>query len=230
MEARVRALMAVARAQTMKGADSEPFGSLPGQGKSLTVPEQSAVSDLTAWFASTKSVPGQQLPDRLIADLVELGIPRRAAVEAGRLAMPAPLTGRTGHGSPTPQEGMSAARRVAWQEPGMRALFVLNSARRLAQAIEDERLSAQLADEQRYRDAHVAMGRRRRQAARQLDDVASQSHDGWCVWRCAAKPEAVCAALEGRVFKASNPPAIPGAVHMSCRCSAEPWAGPTPGA
>lgn len=230
MDAQVRALMALARAQVVKADESEPFGTPPTELPDLTAPERYVLADLTVWFASTDSVRGQELPYRLVAELMDLGIPNRAAVEAGKLGMPPALTGRNRHGSPGPSKDMTASRRVGWQEPGMRARFVLASATRLAQAILDDRFEAQLADERRYRDMHVAMGRKRRQAARRVDDAAKRSRDGWLVWRCAAKPEAVCAALDGRLFKPDNPPgAYPGAVHPSCRCHAEPWMGVSPG-
>lgn len=225
-DANVRALMALARAQA---TEAEPFGSLPGPLNKASGSEQMVINDLTAWFASTASVPGQELPYRLIAELMDLGIPHRAAVEAGRLAMPPPVTGRTRYGSPTSRDGMSAARRVAAQEPGMRAQFVLASARRLAEAITDDRLTAQLADEQRFRDMHVAMGRKRRQAARQVDDAAGKSRDGWMVWRCGDHPEARCAALRNRLFTVNNMPGIPGAMHLNCECWSEPWGGISPG-
>lgn len=227
MNPRVRALMAVARAQTTK-ADPEPFGFPAADIANLTGPEQAVVDDLTAWFASTRSVPGQELPNRFITELTDLGLPRRAAIEAGRLAMPPPLTGRTRYGSPGPLDDMSVARRVAWQEPGMRARFVLASSQRLARAIDEDREDAQLTDERRYRDDHVAMGRRRRQAARAMDEAAKESPNGWLVWRCGDNPEATCSALDGRAFPASLPPAIAGAVHLHCRCHVEPWNGPTP--
>lgn len=232
--------MALARARVAKTstiqpldtAEPEPFGPLPYQVDGYTEAERAVVNALTAWFASTRAVPGQELPYRLIAELMELGIPQRAAVEAGRLAMPPPLTGRTRHGSPGPLDDMTAARRVAWREPGFRARFLLNSARRLTEAITEDRLDTQLDLERRWRDAHVTMGRRRRQAARQADQVAQDSHSGWLVWRTGGPdPCGTCASLAGRLFTRDNPPdgTYPGAVHPACRCRAESWAGARPG-
>lgn len=184
---------------------------------------------LTDWFASRDAIAATELPERLIDELVARGLDRQAVIDAGRLACDPPMTGRSRHGAPKPRGGMNAVRRVASEEPRMRAQFVLASARRLAEAEVEDRFSEQLVNEKRYRDMHVALGRKRRQAARQADEAASQSRAGWLVWRCAAKPEARCKALEGRVFHVDNPPgAYPGAVHLSCKCHSDPWMGPTP--
>lgn len=208
VDAQVRALMAMARAKAA-ATSGEPLQAL------------------TDWFASQPAIPATELPDDLVDELVARGLSRQAVIDAGKLASRPPLTGRSRYGSPSPRDGMTAVRRVASEEPGMRAQFVLASARRLTDA---DDFDDQLAVEQRYRDMHVALGRKRRQAARQVDAAESQSLAGWLVWRCAAKPEARCAALEGRLFTPDNPPgAYPGAVHVSCRCHAEPWNGPTPG-
>lgn len=209
-DAHVRALIALARAKAAVG-------------------DPSLLERLTRWFASPEAITATDLPDDLIAALVADGYTREAAVEAGKLASYPPLSGRTRHGSPGRKDDMTALRRVATEEPGMRAQFVLASAQRLTDADTDGGLSDQLKDEQRFRDMHVALGRKRRQAARQVDEATSRSRDGWLVWVCAEKPEARCKALEGRLFTADNPPgAYPGAVHISCRCSAAPWSGPTP--
>lgn len=211
VDATVRALMALARAKAA-GTDAD------------------LLADLADWFGSQPAIAATELPDDLIAKLVARGYTRKAVMEAGRLASSPSMSGRSRYGSPAPKDDMTAARRVAVDEPRLRAQFVIASSHRLTEAEAEDRLSAQLADEQRYRDMHVAMGRKRRQAARQVDDAAKRSRDGWLVWRCAAKPEAVCAALDGRLFKPDNPPgAYPGAVHPSCRCHAEPWMGVSPG-
>lgn len=209
VDTQVRALMAVARAKAA-AASGEPLQAL------------------TEWFASQPAISATELPDELVDELVAHGFSRQAVIDAGKMASHPPLTGRSRYGSPSPKDGMTAVRRIASEEPGMRAQFVLAGAQRLTDA---DDFAEQLAAEQRYRDMHAALGRKRRRAARQVDDAESQSHSGWLVWRCAAKPEARCAALEGRLFTPDNPPGVyPGAVHVSCRCHAEPWNGPTPGA
>lgn len=212
MDATVRALMALARA---KAATSDA----------------DLLADLTDWFGSQPAIAATELPDDLVAKLVARGYTHQAVMEAGRLASSPSMSGRSRYGSPAARDGMTAVRRVGVEEPRLRAQFVIASAHRLTEATADDRFSAQVEDEQRYRDMHVAMGRKRRQAARQADQAASESPGGWLVWRTAAKPEAICRALSGRIFSPDNPPGglYPGAAHLNCKCHVEAWTGATPG-
>lgn len=105
----------------------------------------------------------------------------------------------------------------------MRAAYVMAAAERLTEA--QGGYDAALHREQLYRDLHVAAARNRRSAARELDQTAAESRDGWMVWRCGDHPEPECAALNGRVFTVGNAPGIPGAVHPNCQCWAESWTG-----
>lgn len=193
--------------------------------------DSNLLADLTDWFGSQPAIAATELPDELVAKLVARGYTHQAVMAAGELASSPSMSGRSRYGSPAPRDDMTAVRRVAVDEPRMRAQFVIASAHRLTEAEAADRFSAQLEAEQRYRDMHVALGRKRRQAARQADEAAGESAGGWLVWRTAAKPEAICRALSGRIFKPDNPPGglYPGAAHISCKCHAEPWAGPTPG-
>jgi SPP1 gp7 family putative phage head morphogenesis protein len=207
--ATVRALMALARAQVTKARPTQ-----------LEV-----LARLTAWFASKEAIHASQLPDGLIDALVALGLDRQAVTKVGEMVLGNPLSGRSRHGSPAPFEGMPATRRVAAQEPRMRARYVLAAARRLTQGLADRRYNVALDAEQRYLDAHVAAGRKRRAVARRVDELGGEGHV--LVWRTAGDERVTpeCRALEGRLFTAENPPGgqLPGAVHPRCRCHAEQW-------
>lgn len=221
MDATVRALMALARAKAATVQDEDD-----DHHRAAAV---LLLAALAAWFGSRPAISSTELPGELIARLVAYGFTHRAAVEAGKLASYPPLTGRGRYGSPQPVPDMTTARRVASEEPEMRAEFVVASADRLTEAEATDSLEQQLEAERRYRDMHVAMGRRRRWAAQRLDEVTAKATSGWMVWRCGTHPEAVCAALRGRIFPVDNPPGLPGAMHLNCQCWAEPWGGPAPG-
>lgn len=199
---RVRALMALARANAKKA---------------------SVLEALTDWFASKDAIGAARLPDQMVDALVGIGIDRLAAVKAGEMALSKPLTGRSRYGAPDPYKGMPAMRRVAADEPEMRAQYLLAAARRLTQARAEHTYSAALEAEKRYLDAHVAAGRKRRAAARRIDELGAGGQ--MLVWRAVmddrTTPE--CAALNGRLFTAGDPPGIPGAMHARCRCTAAVW-------
>lgn len=185
--------------------------------------EAAVLALLTAWFASKPAITATELPDDLINQLVGIGIARKAAGQVGRMVLARRLTGRSRHGSPNPYHGMPATRRVAAGEPRMRAQYVLAAAKRLTQGIADGVFDQALEKERRYLDAHVDAGRNRRRAARRLDELGENGQV--LVWRTVmdqrTTPE--CAALDGRLFTADNPPGIPGAMHSRCRCRAEVW-------
>lgn len=197
--------MALARAHATKAATSD------------------AASSLAAWFGSPAAINATRLPPDLIAELVALGVSERAARKAGALALSVRLTGRSRYGSPAPYAEMPLTRRVAGEEPGMRARYVIQAARRLTEDDSD----AAVKREQNYLAQHVAAGRRRRAAAAVVDAVAAQSTTGFMRWNTKQDQHvtADCAALEGRLFTIDNPPGIPGAMHMRCRCWATAWGG-----
>ena len=209
-ESRVRALTALARA-TLTKADRH------GRRR------DAVVALLAAWFASKAAVTAVELPDDLVSAISGLRVAPEAARAAGRLALSVPLTGRTQHGAPTAQDGMTATRKVAVEEPELRAEYTVAAAVRLAEALGAGDLPDGVETEHRYLDQHVDAGRRRRAAAARLDAAARDAR--WLVWRTAGddRVDEACRALENRIFPADDPPAIPGAVHPRCRCHAEPY-------
>lgn len=180
-------------------------------------------SSLAAWFGSPAAINATRLPSDLVAELVALGISERAARKAGALALAVRLTGRSRYGSPTPYVGMPLTRRVAGEEPDLRARYVIAAARRLTEDNSD----AAVKREANYLAQHVAAGRRRRAAAALVDAVAKHSATGYMRWNTRHDNRVTpdCAALEGRLFTIDNPPGIPGAMHMRCRCYATAWGG-----
>lgn len=217
VDARVKALMALARAKAAG----------PDLRKASPVASETAVLEqLTAWLASAAAIHATELPGALIDALTGLGADRASAVAAGELVLSRPLSGRTRGGAPQPTARMSAARRVAVEEPRLRAQHVLAAARRLTKARSDGRYDAGIEAEQRYLAQHVAAGRNRRKAAQKVDEAAKNGGPV-LVWRTAGddRVEAICRAMEGRLFTADNPPngLYPGAAHPRCRCHAEPY-------
>lgn len=182
-------------------------------------------SPLAAWFGSSAAINADQLPTHLVADLVAMGFSERAARQAGALALSVRLTGRSRYGSPAPYAGMPLTRRVAGEEPTMRAQYVIAAARRLSEDDSD----AALKREQNYLAMHVAAGRKRRAAAALVDVVASHSVTGFMRWNTQHddRVDGTCRALEGRLFTIDNLPdgLIPGAAHARCRCYATAWGG-----
>lgn len=137
----------------------------------------------------------------------------RAAITAGR-----PIRR---FGPPT------MVKRVAVNEPIMRARYLLAAAKRLAKAAAEGRFTAALRREQAYLAAHRRAGLRRAAVARAYDEVArGQTFLKWvAVMDQKTTPD--CAAKNGSVWNVSNPPfPPPGAVHPHCRCHAAPLATP----
>lgn len=209
MDATVRALMALARASVTKVDHSIPI-----------VPEQHLIAALTAWFASPDAVRATALPDDLVDQLVATGIKREVAEQVGRVVLAKPMTGRTRHGAPAPLTEMPATRRVASEEPQMRALYVLAASKRLTADPDG------MSRERRYLDQHVAAGRNRRAAAKKVDSLGAEI----LVWRTQedSRVDPRCAMLDRRLFSVDAPPdgVYPGAAHPKCRCYAEVWASP----
>lgn len=178
--------------------------------------EAAVLAALTAWFGSKDAISADQLPDHLIDMLAQLGIDRKAALQVGEMATVKSLSGRGRHGSPS--DDSTLVRRVASEEPHMRAMYVLAASRRLSSA---DRFDDALSTENTYLMAHVRAGQNRRRAAKKVDDLG----DHVLVWRTAGDGHvtARCSLLDGRLFTADNLPngEMPGAVYPNCRCHAE---------
>lgn len=187
------------------------------------------VPTLAVWFGSPAAITAEQLPPAMVAQLMALGIPARAAREAGALGLSVRLTGRTKYGSPAATDGMTVLRRVSSEEPAMRARYVLAAARRLAAGIATDDYDPALKREQNYLSLHVEAGRKRRVAAALVDAVAKNSATGFMRWNTMndSRVDGVCRGMEGRLFTIDNLPdgQVPGAVHPRCRCYATAWGG-----
>jgi SPP1 gp7 family putative phage head morphogenesis protein len=212
--------MALARAKSVVFAEPT-YNQQPQQRQRRDI-----VPILAAWFGSKAALKATVLPEEILAELASIGIGHTAAIQAGQIVLRHPLSGRTGAGSPEAGTGAPAARMVAAEEPEMRAEFLINSAERLQEALAVGDYDKAVAKEERYAEQHVAAGQNRRRAAKRLDQLAATSR--MLVWRAVIDKRTTpdCAVLNGRIFLASAPPGIPGAMHPACRCKAEPWSGP----
>lgn len=143
-----------------------------------------------------------------------------SAAERARAAIEVAKTSRR-FGPPT------MAKRMAANEPLMRARYLLAAAKRLAKAAAEGRFIEALRREQDYLDAHRKAGQRRARIAREYDVVAQgQTFLRW-VAVMDKKTTADCAALDGSIWNVNNPPfPPPGAQHSSCRCSSVPVGSP----
>jgi SPP1 gp7 family putative phage head morphogenesis protein len=208
-EAQVRALMALARAKALVFAEPT-FDQQPQHRQRRDI-----IPILAVWFGSKAAIGATALPEAILAELASIGIGHTAA-----------LSGRTAAGSPESGHGTTTARMVAAEEPKLRAEFLVNSAERLSEALAVGDYDKAVTKEEGYAEQHVAAGQNRRKAAKRLDELAATSP--MLVWRTILDERTTpdCAVLNGRIFPANNPPAIPGAVHSRCRCSAEAWSGP----
>jgi hypothetical protein len=179
---------------------------------------------LTRWFASADAIAASALPDDLLDRLVASGIKRVIAERVGRMVLSKPMAGRTRSGAPTTND--TAMRRVASEEPQMRALYVLAACKRLTAAAEDGDPASAMDKERRYLAAHVAAGRGRRAAAKKVDDLGADL----LVWRTQedSRVDSRCASNDHRLFTVGNPPGgvYPGAAHPACRCYAVVWGSP----
>lgn len=195
-----------------------------------------AVTLLVAYLASRAAIAAVTLPAALVAQLTSTGLAPKAVKAAGRMALSVPMTGRSRWGAPTVGDktswtgpgAPSMARRVAADEPAMRARYIINASTRLTRALINGAFLDGLTAERRHLTAHVEAGRNRSRAARHLDDLTAR-HGRWLRWVTvldrATTPD--CAALNGVVFSTDDPPGVPGAMHPRCRCHATPaFTGP----
>lgn len=209
------------------------------QQQGLTPQEEAVLVALALFFASVTAVNATLLPALLVRRLTGLGLSARAVQAAGRMTLEPALTGRTRWGSPTvvdepapnPFGPVSARRfgrptmvkRMAANEPTMRARYLLAAAKRLSKAATEGRFTAGLRREQTYLAAHRRAGQRRARVAREYDQAArGQMFLRWsAVMDDRTTPD--CAARNGSVWNVNNPPfPPPGAQHVSCRCRAVP--------
>lgn len=230
MDARARALVAVAQARAVETEAQVrvlmDLARAKASDRDRHRRDDAVVAALAVWFGSKAAVGATRLPDDLITMLVADGIDRRAAEQVGGMATIARLTGRTQHGSPQPVDGGTLGPRVAAQEPQMRARYTAAAAERLSDAIEKGDFDHAIDVEKTYLDLHLQAATNRRRSARKLDALGKTHR--YFIWRTAGdgRVEARCAGYSGRIFRVDNPPAIPGAVHLRCRCRAVPTHGP----
>lgn len=181
---------------------------------------------LTLWLALPSAHHVLGLPRDLVQRLVGLGLVEKAVVAAARIATTDPVAGVGRRAKAGPLAEASAADQLAEDEPRMRALYILNAARRLSVAIRaGVPTVAALRNERRNFELSLAAGRRRAAAARAVDAAAKISP--WLEWRAVLDSRTTpdCAAMHGRIFTLDNPPHIgfPGAVHPRCRCTCRPY-------
>lgn len=190
--------------------------------RAMTQGEAAAVVALALFFASTAAVHATLLPALLVRRLMGLGLTARAVQTAGRMTLEPALTGRNRHGSPVSRFGpQTMVRRMAAEEPTMRARYLLAAAKRLTKASAQGLFTSGLKRERVYLDAHRRAGQRRAAAARAYDKVV-KGHEflRWSA-RMDSRTTADCAALNGRIWHVEKPPfPPPGAVHIHCRCVA----------
>lgn len=207
----------------------QPAPEQPG----LSNTETAVVAALETALLEGALVAGTAIPLYLLLRLTALGIDRRAARAALRLGLADPV-----HIPRRLRATGSAASRVAADEPGIRARYILDAAKRIAANLlllgkDPHALGTAIRNERRYFKQHIDAGRNRKKAAQQVDQVAAASP--WLVWQTIldgrAEPE--CLALNGTLFTVDDlpivdgRPVLPGAVHNNCRCRAVAF-GATP--
>jgi len=119
---------------------------------------------------------------------------------------------------------VSMARRIAADEPTMRARYVLAAAKRLTAAAARREFTKALRRERAYLAAHRRAGQRRAKAAQAYDEMARR-HGPFLRWKAIMDSRTTpdCAQLNGQLFHVDNPPfPPPGARHVHCRCVAIP--------
>lgn len=172
---------------------------------------------IAAYLATRTAVAAIRLPGVLAARLTALGLSQRAVRLAGHMVLEPPLTGRTRWGSPArpdPADMVSAVRKVAADEPVMRARYLLNAAKRLTQALAVGEFPAAVKAEKRYLGQHRAAGLGRRKGAAQVDSVLAGARSPYLVWVGGTCDE--CRPLDGRVFRVGEIPLPPR--HPHCHC------------
>lgn len=243
MTPRARALAAVARARTLKAAppgvvflteeDLAGTTSTTEPGPMVLQPPQEEQDDnpaveavvvaLALYLVSPAAVAAKRLPASLTAQLARLGFAAVAIRTAARLALSIPLASDTRRRR-TRYRGVTAAQRVAVNEPVLRARYLVGAARRLTAANEAGRFDPALESEKRYLAGHQEAGALRRAAAARYDAAAARSTTGYLIWRTKGDTRVTpdCRALEGQIFPRTDPPGIPGAQHIRCRCWVDP--------
>lgn len=193
---------------------------------------------LAGFLAEAALVGTVALPPALYAQLLHLGLSRRAVQLATRLAS-APLGARRSGQPRTRRIAGTAAGQVADTEPEWRARYLLKAAGRLTRDLD---LGASphtaLFEERRWFDQHHTAGRHRAAAARAVDRVAERYQTENLIWRLnpALENTRGCIWANGRPFTRDQPlvftdddlpprPQWPGAAHPRCGCVAVPaWA------
>jgi hypothetical protein len=202
----------------------------PDQQQGLTGTEQAVVDALTTALLEGTLVAGTAIPLYLLLRLTGLGIDKRAARAAIRLGLTDPVR--------IPRNLRvrgTATSRVAAAEPGIRARYILNAAKRITANLrhvgeEPGGLLTALREERRYLAQHIDAARNRRRAARAVDAVARTSP--FMYWRAVLDGRTTedCRSLNGTLFTIADPPRdamgralLPGMVHSRCRCYAVPF-------
>jgi SPP1 gp7 family putative phage head morphogenesis protein len=198
----------------------------PAPDEGLTPTEGAVVAALETALLEGALVAGTAVPLYLMMRLTALGLDKRAVRAAARLALSDPLV--------LPRNlrvRRTATARVAAAEPGIRARYLFNAAKRITANLrllgtDPHAVMTAVRDERRYLNQHLNAARNRRSSARQVDRVATGSP--WLIWKTVmdgrAEPE--CRALNGELFTVDHPPVVngrpvyPGAVHPNCRCRA----------
>lgn len=194
------------------------------QPEGLSPLEQGVIAAVAAYLASQAALKAVTLPTVLVTRIAALGLSKRAVRVAGRLTLEPALTGRNRWGSPARRFGrQTMARRMAANEPTMRARYLLAASRRLTQALIDGEFTAGLARERRYLQLHRKAGQRRAKVAREYDRIAKGHEYLKWVTKGDQHVDAHCRAKAGTVWHVDNPPMPPpGAVHPWCRCRPAP--------
>lgn len=203
----------------------------PDDGLSGT--EDAVVAALEAALLDGALVAGTAIPLYLLVRMRALGIDDHATKAAARLALSEPV-----HVPRRLRVLRTATAQVKAAEPGIRARYLLNAAKRISANLrlltnDPHALITAIRDERRYLRQHFDAIRNRRRAARKVDEAALKSP--WLQWVTAGdtRVEPECRALSGSLFTVDNPPTVdgrpvfPGAVHPHCRCRALPF-GATP--
>jgi hypothetical protein len=228
----------------LQPAPLEPYAT---QAQTQTGDDQLTLLQIVAILAAGLAVKATL--DRLASILLPLGISRSALQAAW-------IGGRFGHNTRTRLDvtvrttvtGGTRSPALAATlagEPAYRAAFLLNSARRVQNAVDAARLNGQdeaqaridaATTERRHAAAHEAAVENRRRAAQAVDAAARNGGRmgtdanglpamlvGWYS-RHDSKVSPECLAADGTVFPVNRPPAIgwPGAVHPHCRCRPGP--------
>lgn len=207
----------------------QPAPEQPGLSNTETV----VVAALETALLEGALVAGTAIPLYLLLRLTALGIDRRAARAALRLGIADPV-----HIPRRLRATGSAASRVAADEPGIRARYILDAAKRIAANLlllgkDPHALGTAIRNERRYFKQHIDAGRNRKKAAQQVDQAAKTSP--WLQWRTVmdGHAEQECVDLDGDLFTVDQPPQVggrsvyPGSVHPNCRCKAVAF-GATP--